>query len=366
MPYFAGLPMRMGVDCQLGKEGAESLQILSRKLRNALAAAVPKDGIDSRPNAAELQRILLQGQAVVMAGKSGPALRSGPRHARQELIAPNPAEWSQPEAVPALRQLLMAENRPLRLLLVEMLAQIPGQAAAKSLAQRALFDLSSDVREAAIRALQERPVEDYRAVLLEGFRYPWPAAADHAAEALAALNDRRAIPALVGLLRQDDPAAPFEDPATGKPVVRELVRINHNANCTLCHAQSTETTDPVRGLVPSFEQPLPGFTSSTQYYEGSSGPFVRADVTYLQQDFSVPQPVAQHGPWPVNQRFDYLVRTRRLSTVDTALESKAANMACEQREAVLFALRELTGQDFGTSALAWHNGLRQQDVAGRP
>src|SRR5260370_28821958 len=43
-PDFAGLPMRMGIDCQLGKEPAEHLQVLSRKLRAALTAAVLKYG----------------------------------------------------------------------------------------------------------------------------------------------------------------------------------------------------------------------------------------------------------------------------------------------------------------------------------
>ena len=69
------------------------------------------------------------------------------------------------------------------------------------------------------------------------------------------------------------------------------------------------------------------------------------------------QPVLD-GPGPqattVNMRFDYLVRVRRA----TAGEVKSANEAapgrtCEQREAVLFALRGLTGRDAGDTTEAW-------------
>jgi len=42
----------------------------------------------------------------------------------------------------------------------------------------------------------------------------------------------------------------------------------------------------------------------------TQGLFVRADVTTLKQDFAVPQPVDKPGPWPVAQRYDYLVRAR--------------------------------------------------------
>jgi HEAT repeat protein len=84
---------------------------------------------------------------------------------------------------------------------------------------------------------------------------------------------------------------------------------------------------------------------------------VRGDVTYLRQDFSVQQPVLEKvDPQPsyVEMRFDYFVRSRRAS----ADEVKAAKEAdpvrnYEQREAVLFALRELTGQDAGATTEAW-------------
>src|SRR5712691_3958459 len=96
-PDLSGLPMRMGYDCQLGKESAENLQVLSRKLRVYLSQSVPNDGIDTRIDAVALRKKLLEGN-------------DGARK-----------EWLQAEAVPALVQLLQAEERPLRVLLVELL-----------------------------------------------------------------------------------------------------------------------------------------------------------------------------------------------------------------------------------------------------
>ena len=119
--------------------------------------------------------------------------------------------------------------------------------------------------------------------------------------------------------------------------MREVVRVNHLRNCLLCHAPATTATDPVRGLVPSPGQPLPP-PFSVPYYEGQIGLFVRADVTYLRQDFSVPQPVAKPGNWPVHQRYDYLVRTRY--PTDEELR-RPAPKTYPQREAVRWALREM-------------------------
>jgi hypothetical protein len=119
MPDFKGLPMRMGIDCQVGEEEAKSLQALSRKLRTAIFTATPRDNIDTRADVDQLR-----GQ---LRGK----------------------EWQQPEAIATLTQMLMPEGRQLRLLLVEVLSQIPGSRASIALAQRAMFDLSQDVREAA-------------------------------------------------------------------------------------------------------------------------------------------------------------------------------------------------------------------------
>ena len=286
---LVGLPIRKGLDCRLGKEAAENLQALSRALRLHLEASIP--------------------------GAAGGNLRAGvndprpdPGLLRDRFVADtSKAEWFQPEAIPALQQLLMAEHKNVRLILVEVLAQIQGKRASVALAQRALFDLHPEVREAALTALKTRPPVEYQMELIEGFRYPWPPVADHAADALVTLQLGDSAPHLIQFLEGKDPAMPFRTEVNKKPIwfVRELVRINHLGNCVLCHVPSVARAELVRGLVPTPGQPLPAPVTTPQYYEGNSGNFVRADVTYLRQDFSVYQPVANPGPWPAYQRYDY-------------------------------------------------------------
>ena len=95
------------------------------------------------------------------------------------------------------------------------------------------------------------------------------------------------------------------------------------------------------------------------YYESNSGNFVRADTTYLRQDFSVPQPVTNPSPWPAFQRFDYLVRTRALTFEEEIFGKVNEPMAGRHRQAILFALRELTGTDAGRTATAWRRRLAE-------
>ena len=115
------------------------------------------------------------------------------------------------------------------------------------------------------------------------------------------------------MLEQPDPRAPVTREVKGKrvPVVRELVRVNHHRSCLLCHAPGN--TGKVSGDAVSAEVPVPG-----QPLNSPSGPYntsrreilVRVDVTYLRQDFSAFQAVADANPWPEMQRFDFLVRMR--------------------------------------------------------
>jgi HEAT repeat protein len=335
---LVGLPMRMGHDCQCGAEASETLQVLSRKLRTYISQTVPNDGIDTRPDANVLRKKL----------QESPEGRRG--------------DWKQPEAVPALTQLLMGEDKSLRLLLIELLTDIKDRCASAALAQRALFDLSSDVREAALAALKERPRDEFRDVLFAGLRYPWPAVADHAAEALVSLKDGAAVPKLLGMLDDPDPAAPAVKGKGSAPVVRELVRVNHLNNCVMCHAVSTNPADPVRGRVPIPGQPVPP-SFSPAYYQDTTGIFVRADVTYLKQDFSVPQPVAKPDAWPSSQRFDYLLRARYASPQEVVAAKKKESYP--QRESVLFALRELTGEEGGPGAREWRGALAEALARGK-
>jgi HEAT repeat protein len=329
-PDLARLPLRAGSARQLDPATAATLGTLSRKLHAYVDFATPKNAEGQR-----LDPIIL-------------------RHVMREEKHGKRMEWLRPEAVPVLRQLLGHEMTSIRHLLVELLAEISGQRASELLAERAIFDLTPEVRAAAVEALRPRPREQFRHVLMKALRYPWAPAADHAAEALAALSDREAAPHLVTLLNLPDPSAPFAG-TRGSQLQRQLVRVNHNASCLMCHAPAQTMREPVLGIVPGVQRRQ----STGRYGVGreQSVPFwVRADVTFFRQDFSEMIAVgpARKVGLPT-LRFDYLVRTRPLGPKEAKRlqEEYADKTTYEQREAVLFALRELTGQDAGPGYEDW-------------
>jgi len=164
-------------------------------------------------------------------------------------------------------------------------------------------------------------------------------------------------------------------------MIPELVRINHMRNCVLCHRPSFSPRDPVRGPVPNSGHLVP-LPSSGVRLAGTAGGgggggwggggggvvqgppntafvvnFVRADITYLKQDFSILQPEPNHGRlWPEEQRYDYMVRWRALSKQEQALwqgRFKDLRPPAPQCESLLYALRELTGENPGPTAEDW-------------
>jgi hypothetical protein len=326
-----GLPVLRGGACQLSSDAARNLDTNSQRLRAAardIGLAVAANTVPSR------QEALL------------------PYRTRLE-------EAGYPEShAPLLLQMFQCEGEPQRELLTDLLGRAQAPAAGRALAQRALFEADPDLRRQASQALRSRPAEEVRRALLDGIRHPWPAAADHAADALAALGDRGAVPELLQLLDAPNPAAPFRGD-DGTLLVREVVRVNHLHNCLLCHAPSWSRSDVARSVVPSPDQPLsqsPGSPSAYGSPSAADQMFVRVDVTYLRQDFSLMLDVANPGLWPKKQRYDFFVRTRPLRAEDWAWATQAR--AHPQREAVLRALRQITGQDFGDRAEDWRDGLR--------
>lgn len=255
-----------------------------------------------------------------------------------------------PRAVPALMQVLQVESTPVRQEVIELLSDKHTPQSTKALVNRAVFDLSPEVRQEANQALRQRTRRDYRAELLEALRYPWAPAAWHAAETLVAVKDKNAVPNLVELLDAPEPTMPYRD-KNNKLVVRELVRLNHAQNCLLCHAPSRDDKDPVRGFVP-----VP--RSRAYYADRTSGVLVRADVTYLRQDFSVMHDMDKSNAGRNLQRFDYLVRTREATEKEQLISYGEGTSPKEvpsysQREAILFALRKLTGKDLGPRTEDW-------------
>jgi HEAT repeat protein len=339
VPAAQQLPVRTFPVCQLPPDSAVTLGVLSRALHAYLDGLAPKDATGKRGNPIHVREVL-----------------------RKERRGKPPA-WLRPEALPAMVQILMAEDVPLRLILVDMMADIPGRAASVRLAQRAVFDVSPEVRQAAIDALRQRPAGEARRTLVAALRYPWAPAADHAASALVALGDRDAAPLMVDLLDQPDPAAPY--PMKTGASVHELVRVNHVQNCLLCHVPSVGR-DPVTDVDPFTNRP------SQTYDVGYGGPkipggtngvwanrvLIRADVQFFRQDFSVTLPPDGSYSSGPGLRFDFLVRTRPLKPAEVREwenYSHPPGPSYPQRDATLAALRAITGQDAGATTAAWRD-----------
>jgi hypothetical protein len=264
----------------------------------------------------------------------------------------------------ALMQVLAPESPDLRLGLVKYLAAVSHVEATRALARLAIFSEEDEVRLAAVAALKVRRERDYTDILLAGLRYPWPAVAGRAAEAVAKLERTDLVPQLVELLAEADPRAPVAKTANGRHVheARELVRVNHHRNCLLCHAPGNTagvSPETLTAAVPVPSDPLP--SSSDGYQTNSPDLSVRMDVTYLRQDFSLMQAVADASPWPEMQRFDFLVRTRVLTDDEAAAREKMVagepGRPSPYHRAVLAALRELTGRDAAPTAEAWRRLL---------
>jgi hypothetical protein len=334
-PDLAGLPARQASACKADPKRARLMAEISQYLAPVVAE------ISSPPHSGSFR----------------------PRSRLYECIS-DESGFVNDDGIPTLHQMLQVAEEDIRFRWVEALAAVKSPVATGALSDRALFDVSPHVREAAVRSLQGRPPSEVRALLLTGFRHPWAPAADHAAEALVALKDQKAVPDLVALVDQPDPCTPVRK-GTNQWVVAELVRVNHLHNCLLCHAPSFHEEDLVRGQVPTPGRPVP-----RKYCPQPGDTVIRADVTYLRQDFSVMQRVTNPQRWPSWQRFDYLVRQRPLTAAEAArwtvaktTEYEAQRGSYPQREAVLFALRDLTGMDAGKSSLGWRLALWMKSIS---
>ncbi len=267
--------------------------------------------------------------------------------------------------IAALMQVLAPESAAMREGLVKYLATVSHPEATRALAKLAIFSPERKVREPAVDALKVRRERDYTDILLQGLRYPLPAVARRAGDALVQLERKDLVAQLVNLLDEPDPRAPVLKEVSNKKVavVRELVKINHHRNCLLCHSPGNTpdvSPDVITAAVPTPGDPLP--TPSQGYQQSSPDVVVRIDVTYLRQDFSVRQAVKDAHPWPEMQRFDFLVRTRVVTDKEaevyrTTLHRREAGFVTPYQRALLNALRELTGRDTEPTAQAWRRLL---------
>jgi len=357
---LAGLPFVLGDACRTSRErnihfADEIERVRFKRTENDAEGITPEN--DSDPDAfweRYQARCTEADKADKLSGKA-----SGP---------------GQPQVLPtrvaALMQIMGPEEGTKRLGLVKYLASVSHANATRALARLVLFSSDEEVRRAAVEALQVRREQDYTAILLQSFRYPWPAVAGRASAALVKLGRTDLVPRLIEVLEAPDPRAPVLKEIESKrvPVVRELVRVNHHRNCLLCHAPLEDSEGAPRngsevvGAIPIPGEPL---LSALEYYSGAGRTvFVRVDVTYLRQDFSLLQPVADADPWPQMQQFDFLVRTRQISEEEARsfrdkLQPREPGVLSPYHRAALAALRELTGRDTEPTAQAWRRLLSQ-------
>ncbi|MBY0230115.1 MAG: HEAT repeat domain-containing protein [Gemmataceae bacterium] len=220
--------------------------------------------------------------------------------------------------------------------LVKSLVLLDGKEASRALAQRALFDPHPRLREEAVRALAKRPAPEWLPFLLSALRHPWPPAVEHAAEALAALKRTDLVPAIQAELHRPGPSEPYIKPGKG-PHVREMVRLVRTRACLVCHPPSVDAGDRPRAPCPS-----------TEAADEPTGAFVRGDIIHLRPEFAL----------DLGGRHEVAVRERPARPAEKGLSS--------HKQAVLFALRELTGQDLGPAPSDWTKAFFGRELVAKP
>lgn len=349
-----GLPFRMGDDCRASDERARMMPFLSSSINQALQES-KNFGSSFEGFFDALAEMQARPILTTSKGSKVRVSRENEEHYYRTLIS-------------TMMQVVGPEDEKFRVRLARSLSTIPHIDATHALAQLAIFAPEKDVRDAAIAGLKLRRERDYTDILMSAFRYPLPSVSQRAAEALVKLERKDLVANLVDELGQRDPRLPVTKQVDGKDVavVHELVKVNHHHNCALCHAPAAKDTPNFVLQVPVQlpSEPFPGqggyeFRSPMETKPGGPNIFVRIDMTYLRQDFSLTMRVPNATPWPDMQRFDFFVRSR----VVTPKEAQAWRDAAKERanpyqQSALVALRELTGRDAEANPQAWREMLK--------
>jgi hypothetical protein len=355
-----GLPFLMGADCRTEVNAARVFSEVARNVQDSLHLPVPDfrtpGGFRSAPPESDDQKAeyFWDGlNSIVDKAKDskGPLDQASAEDLERALIA-------------ASMQMLAPMSEPYRVGLAKRLESMKHADATTALVKLALYAPEEKVRSAAIDGLKKHNSQKTKELLLAGLRYPLPVVPMRAAHALVKLDAKTSLEDLIQVLEAPDPRMPAikKTAEKGVYVVRESVRINHHHNCLLCHAPAN-TDDMPSGVlsapVPQPGQPLP---SPFQGYGRQQSPdiFVRTDMNYLRQDFSLMMKVEKADPWPEMQRFDFFVRTREVTTREAAsIVIALANDTGATHLAAQYALRELTGRrPAKTTPQAWRELLQ--------
>ncbi len=313
-PDLAGLPFAMGDDCRSPEDSAMAFIEAAEAVRSSSGAALVAE----------------------------PEPDAEVKYDRETFYKAHMAVAS---------QVIPAESVAGKKSLIRGLASIPRPEATRRLARLAVYSPDKELRNAALEALAMRRSEDVADVLVSGLRYPWPGVAENAATAIVKLKRKDLIPQLEAVLDAPDPRAPKLETVAGKKeaVAYELVRVNHLHNCLLCHPPVQRPDEGAETNFLSAEVAVPSIPvpdNSTAYYRPESNLLVRIDVTYLRPEFSAIQHVEDwtaHA-WTSEQRFDFLLRRRVLSSAEADDLRKRLSGESPYRRAAVRALRSLTGK----------------------
>lgn len=253
------------------------------------------------------------------------------------------------EDTSAIVQVLQCESQVLRARMIKLLSLKDDDEARQAIADRALFDVSAEIRSLAIHMLKMDTTEAVRERLVSGFDHVWQPVAVNAANALVELDDELSLPQLRSKLDVPGPHAPFQD-EQGRWRIRELVRVNHLRNCLMCHAPALEKSRTFTATVPEPGRKLP------RVYYGDGSPRVRPDVTYIIQDFSLMHDMRNQTPWPDRQRFDYFVRERVIDAADAAKRNEESDEESIRNRSLRYAIQRLSGEASSETSLAQNSG----------
>jgi hypothetical protein len=350
---LAGLPFLKGDECRLTQQQEQSLSNTSSQVRRALDALHQRAGDRSI-----LNRLPGGPTSIDVKIAFDEFLPTAITNSRNSQSSPG-------ESLPATMQILGPLSGIYRVELASRLEYASDdKAIAANLVRLVLFDPDGEVRAAAVKALSLQPAESYGAKLIEGLRHPFSPIAEHAADALVALNCVEQMPSVVDFLDEPDPSAPFyrDEGRVKQSAIREVVKVNHLRNCLLCHApvsQDGSRQSGLMALVPSPDEPLPPTTLAYYNNFGPTDMVVRVNEVYLRQDFSRLERVERSGKWPIYQRFDYLVRTRNVTADEAGQKNpkSADGTPSPHQRAALSVLSRLTATYLGTKASDWRNEI---------
>ena len=300
-----GLPFIMGDDCKLTNERGNEFQQSVLAVRNAM------DANRTRPFVANIHSYA---------------------------------------GIAAYSQILGPENADVRTTFTQQLASSQMPPPRKNWRRRrSLTATGTCASPPSRRCKAER---EYTDVLLQGMRYPMPAVARRTAQAIIVLNRTDLLPQLAEMLGE---AARYPRGADGRRGGRRGPRSGAHQSSPQLLALPRPGDDGaiVRGARLDADSGLPFPTTLCEYYGErlvQNEPAVRADTTYLRQDFWVMLPVADATPWPEKQRFDFLVRTRvvegaELAKLQAEIAARPAGQLSKPESRHRLALRELTGQN---------------------